>query len=79
MQLGEVERCRKIYEKQISVYAGMSNSWIAYAEFESALEEHARARSIYESAVKFSEDALTPLDLPENLWKAWIDFEVAIG
>jgi len=51
LQLGEVDRCRKIYERQVEVFQQDSEAWIAYAEFEAALGEVDRAKSIYELAV----------------------------
>lgn len=53
-----------------------SEAWIAYAEFESALGETERAKSIYELAVEGTSGATIALDQPENVWKAYIDFEV---
>ena len=51
MQLGEVERCRTIYEKQVDIFQSDSEAWVMYAEFESALGEQERARAIFEIAI----------------------------
>lgn len=45
-----------------------------FAQFEAALADHARARGIYELGIN-----QTPLSYPENLWKAYIDFEFEQG
>jgi len=42
-----------------------------YADFESQLEEFEIARSIYELAINRQS-----MDMPENVWKAYIDFEI---
>ena len=47
--------------------------WIAYAEFEAALDEKDRARAIYELAITQDE-----LDMPEQAWKSYIDFEIEL-
>ena len=44
---------------------------IQYAELESILGDTARARAIYRLAI-----AQPRLDMPEMLWKAYIDFEI---
>ena len=71
MQLGEIDRCRQIYERQIQVFSFVTDSWTQYAQFESSLGETERARQIYEIAVAQQE-----LDMPESVWKAYIDFEI---
>lgn len=49
----------------------MSVVRIKYAELETALGDVERARAIYELAV-----GQPVLDMPEVVWKAYIDFEV---
>lgn len=44
-----------------------------YAEMEALLDETERARGIYELAV-----AQPLLDMPEILWKAYIDYEIEL-
>ena len=51
MQLGEVDRCRKIFEKQVDLFQQNSDAWIMYAEFEGALGETDRARAIFSLAI----------------------------
>ena len=76
MQLGEIDRCRKIYEKQVDIFQSDSEAWVMYAEFEGALGEQERARAIFEIAIGGSESQGLVLDMPERVWKAYIDFEV---
>ena len=76
MQLGEIERCRKIYEKQVDIFQSDSEAWVMYAEFEGALGEQERARAIFEIAIGGAESQGLVLDMPERVWKAYIDFEV---
>lgn len=38
------------------------------------MEEHERARAIWEIAVEKNN-----VDMPENVWKAYIDFEIELG
>ena len=51
MQLGEVDRCRKIFEKQVDLFQQNSDAWVMYAEFEGALGELDRARAIFSLAI----------------------------
>lgn len=44
---------------------------LQYAEMEALLDEMERARAIYELAI-----AQPLLDMPEILWKAYIDYEI---
>ena len=69
-QLFEFLRCRTLYEKQIEWNASNSQSWIKYAELERGLDDTERARAIYELGI----DQPT-LDMPELVWKSYIDFE----
>jgi len=71
MQLGNFDRCRKIYERYLMVFPDSPLPWIGFAELEFALEEYNRARSLYESAIK-----LPALNMPETIWKAYIDMEI---
>lgn len=52
----------------------LSYAWIKYAELETLLDEIQRARALYNLAV-----AQSYLDMPELVWKAYIDFEVGHG
>eukprot|EP00111_Clytia_hemisphaerica_P005224 TCONS_00015061-protein len=71
LQLREFNRCRKLYEKFLEFNPANCTTWIKYAEMETILGDTSRARSIYELAI-----AQTLLDMPEVLWKAYIDFEI---
>lgn len=72
LQLGEIDRCRSIYAKRIEFAPGNCSAWIAFAQLEINVGETARARSLFEIAVSQAE-----LDMPELLWKSFIDFEVS--
>ena len=70
LQLREFDRCRKLYEKYLEFNVANSSAWIKYAELETILGDMERARAIFELAVN------QPLmDMPELLWKSYIDFE----
>jgi len=43
----EIDRCRTIFEKYLQVFPNAVGSWCSYAEFETALSEIDRARSLY--------------------------------
>jgi crooked neck len=74
LSLGEVDRCRALYEKYLTLFPTTVGAWTKFADLERSLAEDERARAIYELAV--SQPAL---DLPELAWKAYIDFEVEVG
>lgn len=71
LQLGEVERCRSIYGKYLEHMPHNCTAWKAFAALETNVGEITRARAIYELAISQVE-----LDMPEVLWKAYIDFEI---
>lgn len=71
IQLREFDNCRRLYENFLQRAPDDSSVWISYAELESILCETARARAIYKAAIDRPQ-----LDSPENVWKAYIDFEV---
>jgi len=73
LQLVEIDRCRKIYEKYLEFMPDNCTAWVKYAELEGSLQENERSRAIFEMAV--NQEAL---DMPEMLWKAYIDFEMKI-
>ena len=71
LQLREFDRCRKLYEKFLEFNPGNCTTWVKYAELETILGDTERARAIFELAIN------QPLmDMPEVLWKAFIDFEI---
>jgi crooked neck len=71
IQLREFDNCRKLYEKFLEFGPDNCTTWIKFAELESILGDVERARSIYELAIEQPR-----LDMPELLWKAFIDFEI---
>ena len=72
MQLREFDRCRKLYEKFLEYNSANSYAWISYAELEKLLDDTDRVRAIYEMAISNPHG----LDIPEAVWKAYIDFEI---
>nr|XP_043626995.1 crooked neck-like protein 1 [Erigeron canadensis] len=72
LQLGNIDRCRKLYEKYLDWAPENCYAWSKYAELERSLSETERARALFELAI-----AQPSLDMPELLWKAYIDFEIA--
>lgn len=71
LQLREFDRCRKLYEKFLEFGPENCTSWIKFAELETILGDVERARAIYELAI-----SQPHLDMPELLWKSYIDFEM---
>jgi len=74
LQLGNVDRCRKLYEKYLEFAPSNCYAWSKFAELEASLAEDERARGIFELAINQQ-----VLDMPEVLWKAYIDFEIKLG
>ncbi|CAN6442991.1 unnamed protein product [Victoria cruziana] len=74
LQLGNFNRCRTLYEKYLEWAPANCYAWSKFAELERSLGETERARAIFELAI-----AQPALDMPELLWKAYIDFEIAEG
>ncbi|KNC47292.1 crooked neck [Thecamonas trahens ATCC 50062] len=66
------DAARSLYNKYLEFEPEAVEAWIKYASFEASLLEPERARGLYELAI---EQPL--LDMPEVLWKAYIDFEIA--
>jgi crooked neck len=75
MQLREFDRCRTLYEKFLEHTPTNSYAWISYAGLEKLLDDVDRVRAIYEFAIHNPQG----LDIPEAVWKAYIDFEVEEG
>ncbi|XP_057304326.1 crooked neck-like protein 1 [Hydractinia symbiolongicarpus] len=73
LQLREFDRCRKLYEKFLEFNPSNCTTWIKYSEMETILGDIDRARGIYELAI-----SQPLLDMPEVLWKAYIDFEIGL-
>lgn len=74
MKLFEFGRCRQLYSKYIEWNPTNSQAWIKFAELERGLDDLERARGIFELAVEEPQ-----LDMPELVWKAYIDFEEEEG
>jgi crooked neck len=73
MQLAEIDRCRMIFQKWLEFEPGNCNAWKKFAELEAdpQINEIERARGILELAV-----SQPVLDMPEIVWKAYIDLEI---
>ena len=69
-QLREFDRCRILYAKYLEYAPYSAQVWIDYSELENLLGEEERARGLFEIAVNLPE-----LDIPDLLWKRFIDFE----
>lgn len=74
LKLFEFNRCRTLYEKHIEWNPSNSQAWIKFSELERGLDDLDRARAIFELAVQQE-----TLDMPELVWKAYIDFEEEEG
>ncbi|KAE8693877.1 Crooked neck-like protein 1 [Hibiscus syriacus] len=72
LQLGNIDRCLKLYEKYLELAPENCYAWSKYAELERSLSETERARAIFELAI-----TQPALDMPELLWKAYMDFEIS--
>merc|ERR1712032_1401850 len=62
--------CRTLYEKFLEFNPENVQTWMKFAELETLLGDVERARALYELAINQPK-----LDMPEILWKAYIDFE----
>lgn len=71
LQLREFDRCRKLYEKYLEFSPENCTTWIKFSELETILGDTDRARAIFELAI-----GQPRLDMPEVLWKSYIDFEI---
>lgn len=71
IQLREFTRCRTLYEKFLEFNPENVQTWMKFAELETLLGDAERARALYELAI-----GQPRLDMPEILWKAYIDFEI---
>jgi crooked neck len=74
LTLGEVDRCRALYNNYLKAMPHNCKAWSRYADLERSVGETERCRALYELAV--SQEAL---DMPELLWKGFIDFEIEEG
>ena len=74
LQLREFDRCRKLYQKFLEFAPQNCSTWIKFAELETILGDPDRARAIFELAIMQAN-----LDMPEVLWKTFIDFEIDLS
>ncbi|KAL5314068.1 hypothetical protein ACEPPN_018492 [Leptodophora sp. 'Broadleaf-Isolate-01'] len=74
LKLFEFVRCRTLYEKHIEWNPANCQAWIKFSELERGLDDLERTRAIFELAID-----QPVLDMPELLWKAYIDFEEEEG
>ncbi|KAF5270443.1 hypothetical protein FQR65_LT05632 [Abscondita terminalis] len=72
IQLREFDRCRILYEKFLEFGPENCVTWMKFAELETLLGDYLRARAIFKLAINQPR-----LDMPELLWKSYIDFEIA--
>lgn len=71
--MGEIDRCRTLYTQFLLFDNQNCETWHKYAQLEVQVGETERARAIYELAIQ-----QPVLDMPEMIWKAYIDFEIAL-
>ena len=69
LSLKEFDRCRQIYQKHLEYNPSSCYAWMQFARLESELGDDDRARAIFELGIK------QDLDMPELLWKSYIDYE----
>lgn len=74
LKLFEFSRCRILYEKHVQWNPSNTQAWMKFAELERGLDDLDRSRAIYELAI-----SQPTLDMPELLWKSYIDFEEEEG
>lgn len=72
--LGNIERCRKIHAKFIETHPSLPKAWISMVDFEVITEETERARALCEIAI-----SMDIVDMPELIWKRYIDLESELG
>ncbi|KAL0489221.1 crooked neck-like protein [Acrasis kona] len=72
IMLGNVDRARTLFEKQLECDPSNAIAWRTFAELESKLNETQRARSVFELAIQ-----QPVMDMPELIWKSFIDFEIS--
>ncbi|KAJ2562094.1 NineTeen Complex (NTC) component, partial [Coemansia sp. RSA 1836] len=74
LELREFDRVRTLYSKYVEFNPTNCATWVEFAKLEAALGEDERCRALFELAVE-----QPTLDMPEVLWKAYIDFEYDQG
>lgn len=75
--MGHFDRVRMLHERWIELTGGIQvKPWIAYAEFEAAMDEQERSRTILHLATSMKNEIFNN---PEALWRCWIELEMAWG
>jgi len=74
LALGEIDRCRALYGNYLKAMPHNCGAWTKFAELEKNVGETERCRAIFELAI-----TQAALDMPEMLWKSYIDFEIDEG
>ena len=64
-----------IYQKYLEHEPHNAGAWCKYAALGKSLGEAECVRAIFQLGIARE----SPLDPPEHMWKAWIDFELAEG
>ncbi|PWN30316.1 Pre-mRNA-splicing factor CLF1 [Jaminaea rosea] len=72
LSLKEFDRARTIYERSLDWDPTNPRLWVRFAELERDLFDEERARAIFELGTQQG-----AMEMPEVLWKAFIDFEFA--
>jgi crooked neck len=70
-KLYEFNRMRTLYEKYVQHCYWKAEALVEFAKLEHALQDLPRARAIFDLAIDADED----LDMPDLVWKAYIEFE----
>ncbi|CAE7564918.1 CRNKL1 [Symbiodinium microadriaticum] len=70
MRLGNIDRCRTIYSKFLEVQPHNPKAWTVFVDLEDSVGEVERARALCNLAVTQER-----LDMPELVWKRYIDLE----
>ncbi|KAJ2020377.1 NineTeen Complex (NTC) component [Coemansia sp. RSA 455] len=74
LELRDFDRVRTLYSKYVEFNPTNCATWVEFAKLEAALHESERCQALFELAVE-----QPTLDMPEVLWKAYIDFEYDQG
>jgi len=72
LAMGEVDRCRAVYGRYLECLPHSCRAWMRYADLERSVGEIERCRALHELAV-----SQPSLDMPELIWKSYIDFELS--
>lgn len=67
-QLGNLDRCRRLYERYLAWNPANCQAWCRFADLERSLAETDRTRALFELAIQ-----QPLLDMPEVLWKVGVE------